>query len=31
MVPVDKDLDPRLGHNPKTPTGGELIQQFFFA
>lgn len=31
MVPVDKDLDPRLGHNPKTPTGGELIRQFFFA
>ena len=31
MVPVDKDLDPRLGHNPKTPTGGDLIQQFFFA
>ena len=31
MVPVDKELDPRLGHNPKSPTGGELIRQFFFA
>ena len=31
MVPVNKDLDPRLGHNPKSPTGGELIRQFFFA
>lgn len=31
MVPVNKDLDPRLGHNPKTPTGGELIREFFFA
>lgn len=31
MVPVNKDLDPRLGHNPKSPTGGELIREFFFA
>lgn len=31
MVPVDKDLDPRLGYNPKSPTGGELIREFFFA
>ena len=31
MVPVDKELDPRLGHNPKSPTGGELIREFFFA
>ncbi|MCT1370119.1 hypothetical protein M3701_08105 [Corynebacterium mucifaciens] len=31
LVPVNRDLDPRLGPNPKTPTGGELIRQFFFA
>lgn len=31
LVPVDKDLDPRLGYNPKSPTGGELIREFFFA
>lgn len=31
MVPVERDLDPRLGHNPKTPTGGQLLSEFFFA